>query len=853
MSDRLYEGDRREATEKSVAFLFGIISPEEGMVATFNSLVFGSLGERVPMFGNSDPMGLSKFFSGAFQSFEAFRQGLIITYNPGTHTAAVLVSGSQKVWTCFFADEALSYSYGYSATNPAKDGETVLVMQIAPGIEAGVIVGRIPYPLCFVNGDKYNDPDQYHRRLFTMDEQAKQTWDRHINGIMKPLENINDNSSGIRTHFRPTDVYPGEFAHVNQHNCGIKGGMFSTTLIGGGASLRLSALSNLARIACESFQRYSLSGALHEFHNGRYLSSERNFALYQEERLGWHKPDYGNFSSNVWTTDSEAPKGGENQTMRPRIKELGGFFGHLKSSFCLRPDPNDEGLRVQGSGSPKEAGVSRETIDPSGQYRLSTAGMLVLERTGRIPVPVRKCYPTDDKHQIDETPEVLKPFKHKEDDPGNRQLELFDRQAYDLKNQYARVDGLGFTPDYDVPQETDLKPLEDEYDKKYFGNKTVKLQKYDKRRAGVYIGEDGSVIIRDAWGSEITMLGGNVQISCAGNIMTMPGKTALTIAGDDIVQKAQNSVDIHASEHDVRLSAARNMEIRGGGDEKKYPGGVIIESVGSSPSPWDGKDKGEDARLSGITLRTKNQAVVVDGKIVNVRSKTDTRIISGDKKLDGTISLAAKFVRSRAKSNIFASSAGKAHLIVNGRSVQAVADNIALLATKSLLPIQGMKYPIPMKWETVGAIPAEVMPSIEEATEDLQEENTAAQPFDRKALDKMIFGFRKSIECSTDQPWVIGASGRFRLYEPAWVQVMNVYETLKKGGVDAKVYEEEAEWDNGKPFPGKEAEDSAEYAQLSGLKPKNLTDEGFNKSRKSVEDSSSIETPPLKDSYRIRK
>lgn len=810
----------------------------------------GGLGLRVPAFGTSDPMNLTGMLNAAFRSVEQIRQGVVITYVPNTHTASVLILGTQSIWPCIFADEPLSLAYGYSSTNPVREGEVVLVYQLDTMLQSGVIIGRIPFPLCFCEqGDAYNDPDGYHRRLFVADELEKRTWDRNIPGMIKPMQNQYDNSTHVQTHMRPTDVYPGEWARVNQHNCGIKGGMFSTTLLGGGASLRLSALSNLARLTAKIYQRYSISGIIHEFHNGHYTSIERKIAMFQEERLGGSAKQ-----EQVWKEDAKEPIGGRDQTMRPRILELSGFFGHLESKFCLRPDPSDGAIRVQGKGKPKEEGVFRETTDPSGQHRITSAGMLVLERAGRIPVPVRKAYPSDVGHDIQDTPEVLNPFEHDESDPGNRQLELYDRQAYDLKNQYARAEGLGTdAPDYDVPEEEELKPLTDKYDPKMGGNETVKLAKFDKRRSGVYMGEDGSVVIRDAWGSEIVMLGGNIQLSCAGNIMIMPGQTALTVAGDDIVQKAQNSIDIHSSEHDVRLSAARNMEIRGGGDESTYSGGVIIESVGSSPSPWDGKDKGEGARLSGITLRTKNQAIVVDGKIVNVRSKTDTRIISGDKDLDGKISLAAKYVRSRAKSNIFASSAGKAHLIVNGRSVQAVADNIALLATKSLLPIQGTQYPIPLKWEAVGAIPAEVMPSVDETTEDLQDENKAAQPFDRETLDKMIFGFRKSIECRTNKPWVIGATGDFKLYEPAWVQVMKVFETLKNGQVNAKPYEEKAEWANGRPFPGEEAEDSAKYAKLSSDSPPNLTTNGFNKPRNQVQRKTSIEEVDLKGGYMVRK
>ena len=817
------------------------------MLTPFHSLPLGSIGGRVP-FGASDPLGITKFLSRAFRAIEPIRHGMVVFYNPNTHTAAVLVLGTQSIWPCVIADEPLSFSFGFSATYPPREGELVLVSQFDQGCQCGVIIGRIPYSMCFPpQGDTYNDPDQYHRRLYSQDELEKRTWDRNIPGMMKPMQNRYDGSTQIATHFRPTDVYPGEFAHVNQHNCGIKGGMFSATLLGGGASLRLSALSNLARLTCESYQRFSLSSSLHEFHNGRYLSAERSMALYQEERLGGVSKE-----DRVWTFDSEAPAGsdgkgadGENQTMRARIKELSGFFGHLESKFCLRPNPEDSDIRILGKECKPDEGVCRQTIDPSGQYRLSSAGMVVIERTGRIPVPVRKAYPTDKDHDISKTPEVLKPFEHDDSDPGFRQLELFDRQAYDLKNQYSRVDGLGFTPDYDVPDEEDLKPLQDKYDPHFDGNETVKLTKFDKRRAGAYIGEDGSIIIRDAWGSEIVMLGGNVSISCAGNVMLLPGQTALTIAGDDIIQKAQNSVDIHASEHDVRLSAARNMEILGGADENKYQGGVIIESRGKSTGPWDGKDKGEDARVSGITLIAKNQSVVVCGKNLNMRSKKDTRILSGESSMDGNISIAAGNIRSRSSKNTVLGAPESSLVLSDGMAVMA-SKSAHVSGSTSAMIFNGGR--VPGMWIEGGAGPEP------QELEDLENDKSASFGFDLETLEKMIFGFRSSLECRTDRSWTIGSSGDFTLYEPAWVQVMKIFDTLKNGGVDEKTYEENGEWSNGKPFPGKDAEKSAKYAELSGLKPVNLdANGGFNKRRSLVEGKSSIEKKPLKDSYLVRK
>ena len=346
------------------------------------------------------------------------------------------------------------------------------------------------------------------------------------------------------------------------------------------------------------------------------------------------------------------------------------------------------------------------------------------------------------------------------------------------------------------------------------------------------------------------MLGGNVQISCAGNVMVMPGKTALTLAGDDIVQKAQNSVDIHASEHDVRLSAARNMEILGGGDEASHSGGVIIESRGYGVYPWDGKDKGEQAGVSGITLKTNNQAVVVDAQEVNVRSKSNTRIVSGDKDVNGQVDIAARTIRGRGK-NVIMTSEGAA-MTVNGGGFMALGASIGIYGSGSTTVTQGSEYMVPLRWAKMQKnIASEYLPKISEMTSYLADESKASGAFGRETLDKMMFGFRTSEECGTDRSWMIGASGAFKLYEPAWAQALEIYDTLV--GVEKDTYKEEAQWENGKPWPGAEADDSAEYAELEGLKPKNLTDKGFNKSRKEVKKKSEIKDVKLSGNYIVRK
>jgi hypothetical protein len=364
----------------------------------------------------------------------------------------------------------------------------------------------------------------------------------------------------------------------------------------------------------------------------------------------------------------------------------------------------------------------------------------------------------------------------------------------------------------------------------------------------MYIGEDGSVIIRDAWGSEIVMLGGNVSISCAGNVMILPGQTALTVAGDDIVQKAQNSVDIHASEHDVRLSAARNMEILGGADKNKHQGGVIIESRGSVGAPWDGKGKGETAQINGITLKSESQNVVVDASDVVLRSRRKTSIVSGGKLVDGEVDIAAGILKSRSQQAYISSDGATVYLDGSGATV--MGDTIGLNAKSKLQPTEGKKYPVPYKWQDIETnIAEERGPALLKATDELAEESSASGEYSRESLDKMKFGFRTPQECRTDRSWVIGdKSGIFKMYEPAWIQVKNKFETLKKVGTET--YKDEADWEGGKPFPGEDS--GAKYAKLASG-PENLTDEGFNVSRKNVKPTSSITEVPLEGNYQVRR
>ena len=66
--------------------------------------------------------------------------------------------------------------------------------------------------------------------------------------------------------------------------------------------------------------------------------------------------------------------------------------------------------------------------------------MLVIERSGRIPVPKRVVRPWQSGAQgAYNKISKQEPFKHDQEHPYYRQLELSDRQAYDLKLSADRM------------------------------------------------------------------------------------------------------------------------------------------------------------------------------------------------------------------------------------------------------------------------------------------------------------------------------------------------------------------------------------------------------------------------------
>lgn len=776
--------------------------------------------------------------------------GVVVQYNIGLYSA--LVSCDDSIYVCSVGNLNVTTGFGYSDITLIRDGDRVFfAADTTPGSKNGVILGKKPV-LTSVDDvhhvKKQSDTELERRTHFFSSE----CYRKKSKAYSVTLDNKDDMSMRRYMNNRPTDMLPGEFGTMNQHHCGFTGSLFSATMHGGGAHIRMFALENKIRIVAENIAKYTFTGNENSWHNRRYLSNERLVCMYQEERLGVFAkkvPAYESYDPDRYHNEGYFTKNLEKkQTARPRILEQEGYYAGLYARYCMRPDlePQDGAQARRFGDKAKDFGVSRESIDPSGQYRLAATGMISSERIGRIPVPVRIEHPWK-KEASEPTASSLTPFKHDEQNPYYRQLELADRVAYDLKNSYARVDEG--KDEFYVPEETDLEDqISDKYDPTFTKSETVKLAKYDRRRSGIYQGEDGSVIIRDAWGSEIVMIGGNIQLSCAGNIEVLPGKSSLTIAGDDIVQKAQNSVDIEASEHDVRMSAYRNVQVVGGADEE-HGGGILLEAKGTAgPYDSEAKDGGESIGTRGIVLKSKDGSVVTEAKNTVIRSYDNISIVGGEEEPDGTILISARDILTYGTNII--STTDRAACIVTSSGL-LVGDG-AILAGNSAAVFSGTESMVPLMWADAGAnIKSVIMDALSDLREYLKDEKKVSLGYSYGKLEKMHFKFRSSQECGATSSWELQGK-KFSLYEPYWIQVSTKFETVS---VDTKEYDDHPDdWEEtmGKPWPGTEARSSGVYVKLANLAPVNMGKDGFNVKRSEVQDSTSVVEVPLFPGYLVR-
>ena len=583
--------------------------------------------------GQSDPYS-DIFFNKILTNRHArVVEGIVARSGAGSYDVEVCVFGPLK-YVCNMLVPCNSNTFGYSTAALPVEGTKVLVLIPDISTKRGYILGILPaYDGTTQQGQPGNSDTPVVAKRSLADDKTGLDF---ASSYTSPVQNAKYINKLLCNALRPVDMVPGEFAIQNENDCGLYCSMFSASITSGLAYLKASRWDDTVRISCRTFQQFSSQGSVQSYNDNGYIDKEEKVSIYQNERLGKN----GLFGGAYQV--SEEDEKGKNyyvqnksalQTAKARIKSFVGFVGNLISKFVLRPDNTIDTLTMDST--PKDEGVSHINIDGSGTTRVRSVGGISLERYDRIPVPHRLKQAWDPEGDNEIQPQDLKPYNW-DDDDKMRPVQLTDAIAWEHGQEYKRFDE--HSNDFYTPEENDLNSPKSVYDPEVTASEPVDLEKTDKKRSGIFLNPDGSIVIRDNWGSEIVMSGGDITITAKEDIKITTPKS-IAVLGKNVAVDADSGIDMAAES--VTQYAEDNFFIQGRG--------ILLDSTATNVA-WANHKKGSDTYAEGITLRAKDSGVATVANYIHEHATENIGIITGDEERQGRVSISTEDVYIRGNS-----------------------------------------------------------------------------------------------------------------------------------------------------------------------------------------------------------
>jgi hypothetical protein len=146
------------------------------------------------------------------------------------------------------------------------------------------------------------------------------------------------------------------------------------------------------------------------------------------------------------------------------------------------------------------------------------------------------------------------------------------------------------------------------------------------------------------------MSGGNIHMTCQGDIFSRPGRSAITWAPRDIINRAGWCAELTAAKKDVRIKGENNVHVMAGDDDK----GCLLLECRAQGKPdkgqWQGA-LGTDVESKGILIKAQESAVDVWSKNIFVGThKDDNGVLELNAGGAGSLILSAKEIGNEALS-----------------------------------------------------------------------------------------------------------------------------------------------------------------------------------------------------------
>lgn len=744
--------------------------------------------------------------------------GIVVRSGVGIYDCGVRIGGREI--GCQVAMNVMSPSYGYSFGFVPPEGTRVIVVLASRSAPRGFIVGILPL------GWMVTPATTSPHRISMMYAKSKAGFS-HYGAFETPPKDEKYSAKVASPNNRPADALHGEASLTNEHSCGFFGGTFSASIMGGGSFVRVSRIDEMIRMRSANYSRWSDHVSELEGNDWAYVSGERCEYSYQGERLG----DKGLVATSPITAEKHPV------VPHPRVKSFSGALAATRTEIVERPEQD----RIENGAAdrkPKDEAVLSSHVGEDGQTVVRTAGGIAIERYDRIPSVRRVRQPWDPEGDRNPKHEPIKPFRH---DPGNvgvHPLELFDAIAWEQKGMYQRFDE--HEKDFKTQEEQEIESPGD-------GNRdpagsSSNMSANKRRRAGVYVGQDGSLVLRDAYGSELVFAGGNAYINVPGSIVLTANKSIVSLARESNVMKAKEIAAVESMKF-TEIRGVKYTNIQGGSSND--PGGVLIESFGEddvTTSP-EGAGHTDGVKIRGVTLKAESGINFHGAKL---RASIDERVSIGcgmNGERDGEVYISTGRVGIAAKDKIVAGTE-KAAMFVQGDQFVVGADKDVVIGSKGgLALIKNTNRAIVAPDQKLKKSPvASIVENAGKSYTGLNPKDIT-KPYSWDEFASVIMSqLGRSAQYKSEKAIDLQKTG-FVMYSPYW-------HTMKRDGNELLSDANPEKWDEREhkvygncAWPGVEAY-SGKFAVLE--KSVNLKD-GYSRKRNELKDSSNVKMKPMSD------
>lgn len=554
---------------------------------------------------------------------------------------------------------------GSRAINMYPVGATVLVYE--PGnMEAPIIMGALPPA---INEAKLLLPD-----WIAAGSRVGQWEDPlHYDQIKDPNIAAANYSGG-----RLADALPGDWGRINDLGAGFfLGRMIALLRASDSAQIQAFWGDNLLRIMGYNLETFTACS------EDRKLNDEgEHHEVYRSSPFPWEALGKGGARGQTYREESVQPGPGmtyaplepqqDDQLIVQRHVRMRGYLGDIEREYvCIPPS----GLDIsQFQNEDVYLGAMEIVKHIDGSYSVRSAKQITFEKYVLLPIPKEMKSPEDPTGDTVEDYKFaglfgngedhdMQEFQWEDDNPGIRAQYLWDYHAY-FFGKYTQQGLINHTKDWKVPEESEITDMGDRASidpnavnmgHKFYAElptpteikvdeRTNHTTKYYATRSIIKQFDDGSILIEGGFGEQIRLEGGNIFLSCPGDIWRQPGRNDIAWAPHDVILRAGNSADLTAAKKDVRIKAEQNLHMVANSKEK---GSILIESrCEKMPASSDFKDKlGESSEGGGIFVKSKEGAISLWAKRLYGGGSPDIsgKQIVWDAGEDGEV-----FVRGRA-------------------------------------------------------------------------------------------------------------------------------------------------------------------------------------------------------------